>query len=43
MIATVLQRLFVVLIHYMYLHLFQKQQNKEYEKAYSPIVSIAAY
>ena len=32
MIATVLQRLFVVMIHYLYLHLSQKQQNQEYEK-----------
>ena len=42
-IATVLQRLIVVLIIYLYLHLCQKHQNnKEHEKAFSPIVNTAA-
>ena len=41
-IATVLQRLFVVLMICSHLHLSQKQQNKEYEKAFGNIVSTDA-
>ena len=40
-IATVLQRLFVVLIHYVYLHLSQKTVNYEKDSVYPVIVADA--